>query len=184
MKNSTHEIEQRMREQDSSPAGKLTQPIVIHFPSDGFLLMQIAGGGPLALSAFGMYVKDQFSTSVVLICMAILFVAIRAKFKTRPPDWASIDPSNKIMRLKQRWPHRAETIVDISKLKFVDVYVQRFRKFPHSVVELNFDDTTKRSLFFDVESSETRFFATPNEVVPVSVEELAQVLREVAVQEK
>lgn len=156
--------------------------IVINFPSDSFLVTQVVIGCLSSLYAFKEYVDDHIVTSILLILLGILIILIRAKFKTRTPEWVSIDPINKVMRLKQRWPLRTVIEIDISKLKLVKAFVQRFRRFPYSVVELYFNDMEKRSIFFHVQSRETRFFATPNEVVPASVEELAGVLRKIAIE--
>jgi hypothetical protein len=159
------------------PADGGSSHVVIRFPSDWFWVDQFIIGVLGSVWAFKVFVDGHPVASILLIVTAMFLILLRAKFKIRSPKWVSIDPINKTMRVKQRWPHRTETAIDISKLSSIEAYVPRFQRFPYSVVQLNFDGLDKQTIYFGVESNETRFFATPNEVVPVSVEELVKVLR-------
>lgn len=197
-----------MNECRTSPVASSTKdqlgPIVINFPRDNFLLIQIGIGALFSVYAFKEYVDGTIGilSTPILMGGAILFA--RAKFKTRPPKWALVDPVNKILRLKQRWPKCSEIEIDISKLQSVEAYVPRFQRFPVTLLNLYFEGTSKpakpslvgtllnlhaeeidkATIIFDVESSETRFFATPNEVVPPSVEELVSVLQTFIIEKK
>lgn len=190
---------QSIREIERLTRGRDTGQVVIHFPSDGFLLTQIAVGTLFSVYAFKEYVDGTIGTLSIPILMGGAILFARARFKTRPPEWALVDPERKILRLKQRWPKCSEIEIDISKLESVEAYVPRFQRFPVTLLNLYFEGTgkpagrnsslvgtllnlhseeiDKTSIIFDVESSETRFFATPNEVVPPSVEELVRVLQ-------
>jgi len=155
----------------------LSDLIVINFPSDRFLLLQIVVGVLCSVYAFKEYVDGHIDTSIITILIGGAIMFARARFKTRPPEWALVDPANKILRLKQRWPKCSEIEFDISKLKSVEAYVPRFQRFPVTLLNLHLEGVDKVSIIFDVESNETRFFATPNEVVPPSVKELVRVLQ-------
>jgi hypothetical protein len=172
----------KCRSMESEPIdlGDPSGQVVVNFPGDHFWLFQIAIGVLCSVYAFKEYVDDHIVAALVTVSLGVSMLLARAKFKTRPPEWALVDPASKILRLKQRWPKCSEIEIDISKLESVDAYVPRFQRFPVTLLNLHFEGMEKVSIVFDVESSETRFLAIPNEVVPLTVTELANMLSEVA----
>jgi hypothetical protein len=158
--------------------------IVINFPRDNFLLLQTVVGVTCSVYAFKEFVEGNIDASIIIILIGVAIILARAKFKTRPPEWALVDPVNRILRLKQRWPKNSEIEFDISKLKSVEAHVPRFQRFPVTLLNLHFEEMERVSIIFDVESNETRFFATPNEVVPPSVEELVKVIQKFIIEKE
>lgn len=154
--------------------------VVINFPNDSFWLIQAAIGVPCSVYAFEQYVADHIDAALVFGSFGVVWMLVRARFKTRSPAWALVDLANKKLRLKQRWPKCSEIDIDISNLKSVEAHVTRFQRFPVTLLNLHFEGGKKETVVFDVDSDETRFFSTPNEVVPPAVIELAKMLSEVA----
>lgn len=104
-----------------------------YFPNDGFWAIQFGIVLLVVLFAFREFVNDKPSISVLIIFLGILLVIIRLRLKIRSPKWVLVDSEKKTLALKRRWPNRLIVEIDIKDLTRVEVYVQRFRRFPYTV---------------------------------------------------